>query len=47
MFDDERSRLKQALKSCRSLIANYRAMLTDSSNDNPIVDVPRDDSEAG
>jgi hypothetical protein len=34
-FQDEGYRLEDGLKSCRKLIANYRAMLTDSSNDNP------------
>jgi len=34
-FKDESCRLKDGLNSCRKLVANYRAMLTDSSNDNP------------
>ena len=27
IFEDERSRLKHALKSCRNVVANYRVML--------------------
>lgn len=47
ILEDESSRLKDALKSCHSLVANYRAMLTDSSNDNPVDDVSGDNSELG
>jgi len=47
ILEDESSRLKEALRSCHSLVANYRAMLTDSSNDNPVDDVAGDDSEVG
>ncbi len=41
---DESSRLKDALKSCHKVLANYRAMLKDSSNDNSLDDVANDDS---
>ena len=34
-FQHESCRLKVSLKSCRKVVANYRALLTDSSNDNP------------
>ena len=47
ILEDESSRLKEALRSRHSLVANYRAMLTDSSNDNPVDDVAGDDSEVG
>ena len=46
-FDEEASRLKDGLKMCRDVLANYRSMLNDSSNDNPIDDVSGDDSEVG
>jgi hypothetical protein len=32
ILEDESSRLKSALESCRHLIANYRTMLTDNDN---------------
>jgi len=44
-FDDEASRLTNGLQSCRNLVANYRAMLADSSNDNSVDDLSGDDSE--
>ena len=47
ILEDESARLKDALKSCHSLVANYRAMLTDSSNDNPVDDIAGDHSEVG
>ena len=47
ILEDESSRLKDALKSCRNVLANYRAMLKDSSNDNPGEDIAKDDSEIG
>ena len=47
IFEDESTRLKEALKSCRSLVANYRVMLTDSSNDNSVDEFAADDSEVG
>jgi len=28
IFEDESARLKDALKSCRNVVANYRAMLS-------------------
>jgi hypothetical protein len=34
IFEDESSRLKSALKLCRNVVANYRAMLSEGSNDN-------------
>jgi len=33
-LDEESSRLKDSLRSCHKLVANYRAMLAESSNDN-------------
>jgi len=39
----ESSRLKDSLKSCRNVLANYRAMLKDSSNDNSLDDIASDD----
>ena len=33
-FEDESSRLKDSLKSCRALVSNYRAMMSDIGNDN-------------
>lgn len=47
ILEDERSRLKVALKSCRSVVANYRAMLTEGSNDNALDEAASDDSEVG
>jgi len=35
IFEDESSRLKDALKSCRNVVANYRAMLKGEENDPP------------
>ena len=36
-FEDESLRLKDALKSCRNVVASYRAMLArEENNDNPI-----------
>jgi len=32
IFEDESSRLKDALKLCRSVVADYRAMLKESSD---------------
>ena len=46
-FVDEASRLKDGLRSCRAVLANYRAMLNDSSNDNLVDDLSGDDSELG
>jgi hypothetical protein len=40
IFEDERSRLKQALKLCHNVVANYRAMLTEGSNDNSAEETP-------
>jgi hypothetical protein len=34
IFEDEASRLKKALKLCHNVVANYRAMLIEGSNDN-------------
>ena len=47
IFEHQSSRLKEGLKSCRSVVANYRAMLTESSNDNPVDDVSGHGSEVG
>ena len=33
-FENESSRLKDSLKSCKALVSNYRAMMTDIGNDN-------------
>jgi hypothetical protein len=33
IFEDESSRLKDALKLCRSVVADYRAMLKESSDE--------------
>lgn len=38
IFEDEASRLKNALKLCHNVVANYRAMLADGSNDNSADD---------
>lgn len=38
IFEDEASRLKNALKLCHNVVANYRAMLTEGSNDNSADD---------
>ncbi len=43
ILEDESSRLKDALKSCRTMVANYRAMLTDGSNDNAMPEPAPDD----
>jgi hypothetical protein len=45
ILEDESSRLKDALKSCRTMVANYRAMLTDGSNDNAMPEPAPDDPE--
>ena len=43
ILEDESSRLKDALKSCRTMVANYRAMLTEGSNDNVVPEPGPDD----
>ena len=45
ILEDESSRLKDALKSCRTMVANYRAMLTEGSNDNAVPEAAPDDPE--
>jgi hypothetical protein len=35
IFEDESSRLKDALKSCRKVVANYRVMLSGEERDGP------------
>ena len=45
ILEDESSRLKDALKSCRTMVANYRAMLTEGSNDNVVPEPGPDDPE--
>ena len=47
ILEDESSRLRDSLRSCHNVLANYRAMLTDSSNDNSLDDLAKDDSEVG
>jgi hypothetical protein len=43
IFKDESSRLKDALKSCRNVVANYRAML--SGDDDPADGESEDKSQ--
>jgi hypothetical protein len=45
ILEDESSRLESALESCRHLIANYRSMLNDSSNDNALDEAASEASE--
>ena len=42
ILEDESSRLKDALKSCRTMVANYRAMLRDNNNDNDETEAAAD-----
>ena len=45
IFEDESLRLKDSLKSCRKVVANYRAMLSDeASNDAPTDGEKEDES---
>ena len=46
ILEDESSRLKDALKSCRTMVANYRAMLRDDSNDNDETEAAADNPAA-
>lgn len=45
IFEDERFRLKDGLKSCRNVVANYRSMLEAESNPDDLL-TPPEDSEA-
>ena len=46
ILEDESSRLKDALKSCRTMVANYRAMLRDNNNDNDETEAAADNPAA-
>jgi hypothetical protein len=43
VFEDERFRLKDGLKSCRNVVANYRSMLEGESSTDDLIDLPPDD----
>jgi hypothetical protein len=48
IFEDESLRLKDALKSCRNVVANYRAMLAgEGSNDNSASGNTENESRIG
>jgi hypothetical protein len=46
ILEDESLRLKDALKSCRTMVVNYRAMLRDDSNDKSETEAAADNPAA-